>query len=378
MEERNNEILNQKIPDFFKIRGIKMGGEEENKPITLENNINEVNNNPENTKTRMQYLFPTIPKEDINSVLERTGYNIEKAVILIKEIKDQQNKVNSLEKKNEKIVPKRNYNSVIEKESKIEKTVDIKPDSNKIHNNNIIINSSNNINFTNIDKSNNVNHINIPNTKAKSNNENLNVINKNNINIISTSQENKINPMPETNLNSNNNNIIEKTEDSNNINNVENKEENEDNNNIILDEAKRNKINQQINYLLDKFSKMNDISQLKNLLKEIGFPEKEENKDKDKDENEKNKLIEIIKQKIENNDKERKFIISQYTKYSGISKLIKQKEEKIDELTSSLGNLIEKESEQKMREEDYKNELKEYSNLYNNNNNNFNNPREGY
>ena len=206
----------------------------------------------------------------------------------------------------------------------------------------------------------------------------MNVINKNNINIISTSQENKINPMPETNLNSNNNNIIEKTEDSNNINNVENKEENEDNNNIILDEAKRNKINQQINYLLDKFSKMNDISQLKNLLKEIGFPEKEENKDKDKDENEKNKLIEIIKQKIENNDKERKFIISQYTKYSGISKLIKQKEEKIDELTSSLGNLIEKESEQKMREEDYKNELKEYSNLYNNNNNNFNNPREGY
>ena len=353
-------------------------GEEENKPITLENNINEVNNNPENTKTRMQYLFPTIPKEDINSVLERTGYNIEKAVILIKEIKDQQNKVNSLEKKNEKIVPKRNYNSVIEKESKIEKTVDIKPDSNKIHNNNIIINSSNNINFTNIDKSNNVNHINIPNTKAKSNNENLNVINKNNINIISTSQENKINPMPETNLNSNNNNIIEKTEDSNNINNVENKEENEDNNNIILDEAKRNKINKQIKYLLDKFSKMNDISQLKNLLKEIGFPEKEENKDKDKDENEKNKLIEIIKQKIENNDKERKFIISQYTKYSGISKLIKQKEEKIDELTSSLGNLIEKESEQKMREEDYKNELKEYSNLYNNNNNNFNNPREGY
>ena len=378
MEERNNEILNQKIPDFFKIRGIKMGGEEENKPITLENNISEVNNNPENTKTRMQYLFPTIPKEDINSVLERTGYNIEKAVILIKEIKDQQNKVNYLEKKNEKIVPKRNYNSVIEKESKIEKTVDIKPDSNKIHNNNIIINSSNNINFTNIDKSNNVNHINIPNTKAKSNNQNLNVINKNNINIISTSQENKINPMPETNLNSNNNNIIEKTEDSNNINNVENKEENEDNNNIILDEAKRNKINQQINYLLDKFSKMNDISQLKNLLKEIGFPEKEENKDKDKDENEKNKLIEIIKQKIENNDKERKFIISQYTKYSGISKLIKQKEEKIDELTSSLGNLIEKESEQKMREEDYKNELKEYSNLYNNNNNNFNNPREGY
>ena len=376
-------MMNPTIPDFFKNREIKKGGEEDNQPISFNNNINDMNNNPENTKTRMQFLFPKIPKEEINNVLERTGYNIEKAVILIKELKEQKNKTNGLENKKGKIVQKRNYNSVIEKESNILKNKEVKPDNISINNKqNIPLNSSNNIISTNTYKNNNDNHI-----QKKSNNENSNIINNNNINNpnrinnISTQQENKINPVQETHLNSNNNYInSEKTDkiEDNNMNNAEKPEENEDSNNIILDEEKKNKINQQINYLLDKFARMNDISQLKSLLKEIGFPEKEENKDKEKEENDKNKLIEIIKEKIENNEKERKYIISQYTKYNGISKLIKQKEDKIDELTSSLGNLIEKESEQKMREEDYKNELKEYSNIYKNNYNNFNDPREGY
>ena len=52
--------------------------------------------------------------------------------------------------------------------------------------------------------------------------------------------------------------------------------------------------------------------------------------------------------------------------------------EKIDELTSSLANLIDAESEQKMREEEYKNELQQIANNLYNDNNNFNNPREGY
>ena len=381
-------MMNPKIPDFFKNREIKRGGEEDNQPISLNININDMNNNPENTKTRMQFLFPKIPKEEINNVLERTGYNIEKAVILIKELKEQKNKTNGLENKKGKIVQKRNYNSVIEKESNILKNKEVKPDNISINNKqNIPLNSSNNIISTNTYKNTNDNNINNLNIQTKYKNENSNIINNNNtnnpnrINDISTQQENKINPVQETHLNPNNNNInTEKTDiaEDNSINNAEKPEENEDSNNIILDEEKKNKINQQINYLLDKFARMNDISQLKSLLKEIGFPEKEENKDKEKEENDKNKLIEIIKEKIENNEKERKYIISQYTKYNGISKLIKQKEDKIDELTSSLGNLIEKESEQKMREEDYKNELKEYSNIYKNNYNNFNDPREGY
>ena len=43
----------------------------------------------------MHYIFPSIPKEDINTVLERTRYITEKAVILLKELKDPKNKENN-------------------------------------------------------------------------------------------------------------------------------------------------------------------------------------------------------------------------------------------------------------------------------------------
>ena len=128
-----------------------------------------------------------------------------------------------------------------------------------------------------------------------------------------------------------------------------------------------------IEFLFKLFKKQNSLDNLiKKLLIEIGFPvKKEEN-------NEKSKLEEMLKEKIKNNIEERKFIVNQYNKHNVVVKLIKQKEEKIDELTSSLANLIDAESEQKMREEEYKNELKQIANNLYNDNNNFNNPREGY
>ena len=49
-----------------------------------------------------------------------------------------------------------------------------------------------------------------------------------------------------------------------------------------LDDEKKNLINRQMDFLLDKFSKMKDISELKNLLTEIGFPTKKEDIEKNK------------------------------------------------------------------------------------------------
>ena len=185
-------------------------------------------------------------------------------------------------------------------------------------------------------------------------------------------EEKKFNPTQarESNINNNNNN---------NNNDIQKKEESKlnNNNNDSMDENRKNLINAQINFLLGKFSKMNDISELKKLLKEIGFPEKKENKDEKENENNNNKLEEELKEKIEDNKEERKFIINQYKKHNAICEIIKQREDKIDELTSTLGNLIDAESEQKMREEEYKNELMEYVKSLSENNN-FNFPREGY
>ena len=118
---------------------------------------------------------------------------------------------------------------------------------------------------------------------------------------------------------------------------------------------------------------MTDISQLKNPLKTIGFPKNKENADESED----NKFIKIFKEKTESNKEEREFIINQYIKHNTVCHQIKQKEEKIDELTSTLGNLIDVESEQKMIEEEYKNEFIECIKFMKGNNN-YNTPREGY
>ena len=363
MEARDME--NSSIPHFFKNNRLKIGGEEKNKSIRAYNeNTNDINNNVQNTKERMQFLFPKLPPKEINNILERSGYNIEKAIVLFKELKCQKNKLNQKSKDKEdqnkpkqlKGNAKRNYNSIIKKESNKNEN---KPNLSAINNNkqkqNIEPNTSNiNLSLNNNNDS-NKNSINTTTTNNNSSNTNerSNIISK---------QKNEINQIQENNLNSN-------------INSVEKNEENSTNNNIFsLDEAKKYLINQQMNYLIGKFMEMTDISQLKKLLKDIGFPESKENKIENDD---KNKLVEMLKERIESNNEERKFIINQYNKHQFVCEQIKKKEEKIDELTSSLGNLIDAESQQKMREEEYRTELMEYVKLLSRQNN-FNNPREGY
>ena len=93
MESSNKSMENSFVPQFIKNNKMKVGGEENNKPIILNNNIDDINNNnTQNTKERIHFLFPNLPPEDINNVLERAEYNIEKAITLIKEIKEQKNK----------------------------------------------------------------------------------------------------------------------------------------------------------------------------------------------------------------------------------------------------------------------------------------------
>lgn len=88
MEAKNAIMENNAIPQFLKNNKLKIGGEENN-PIVVNNNIKDESNKEQNTKEKMQFLFPNLPPEEINKVLERTEYNIEKAISLIKELKQQ-------------------------------------------------------------------------------------------------------------------------------------------------------------------------------------------------------------------------------------------------------------------------------------------------
>ena len=358
MEANNNPKENSTVSQFFNKKKLKLGGEENKIPIPINNkDINNDANNPQNTKEKMQFLFPNLPPEEINNVLERAEYNIEKAIILIKELKEQKDKKDNLNKDNvinpkkKKGIIKRNYNCMIEKEKEFLKN-QIEPNvCQNTNKTNTLNNTSNNININENKGDDDIS----TNPNIRNNNINMNNSNNNN------EKENNINDEKIKDINSNNN--------DNNVETI--------NNNIHIDEGKRNLINRQIQYLIVKFSEMTDISQLKNLLKEIGFPVNNDNKEnkENNDESENNKLIEKLNEKVKINKEEKKFIINQYNKHNSICKLIKQKEEKIDELTSSLVNLIDAESEQKMREEEYKNELTEYIKLLYNDNS-FNFPRE--
>ena len=360
MEANNNPKENSTVSQFFNKKKLKLGGEENKIPIPINNkDINNDANNPQNTKEKMQFLFPNLPPEEINNVLERAEYNIEKAIILIKELKEQKDKKDNLNKDNvinpkkKKGIIKRNYNCMIEKEKEFLKN-QIEPNiCQNTNKTNTLNNTSNNININENKGDDDIS----TNPNIRNNNINMNNSNNNN------EKENNINDEKIKDINSNNN--------DNNVETI--------NNNIHIDEGKRNLINRQIQYLIVKFSEMTDISQLKNLLKEIGFPVNNDNKEnkENNDESENNKLIEKLNEKVKINKEEKKFIINQYNKHNSICKLIKQKEEKIDELTSSLVNLIDAESEQKMREEEYKNELTEYIKLLYNDNS-FNFPREDY
>ena len=377
MEAKNATMENNTIPQFLKNNKLKIGGEENN-PIVINNNIKDESNKEQNTKEKMQFLFPNLPPEEINKVLERSEYNIEKAISLIKELK-QQKKLNTLEnpikienaKKRRKLkgIYKRNYISCIQK-----KQTNYQNNANNASKQILPANPQNNVNTIN-NNNNNINNANneirnLPNANSNSNANSINSNNINSINTISNSNNNNAN-IHENNSNANANTNININNagdgDANTGNNNERSNETHSNNRS-LDEKRTDLIKRQIDFLVKEFSKMNDISQLKKLLTEIGFPVTKEEK---KIEN----LEEILNEKIKSNKEEKQFIVNQYRKHNAICQKIKEKEEKIDELTCSLANLIEAESDQKIREEKYRNELMEYAR---NQNDNFYNPTEDY
>ena len=332
MEQKNfNKSHNSTIPSFFKTNKMKVGKEENEKLFSLnQNNNNDSKDIVENTTEKVKFLFPDLSTKDVKNVLERAEYNIEKTIELLKELKKEQKKKSENNNNNNtsrfgKKVKKRNYLEFIQK-------IKDKTENKNEINNNVNDNINSNVHSTNIQ-------------------------NKN--------QENKeINQIKQTQSNDESN-----EKDSNN-NNIEN-------NSIInnLDEEKKNLINSQIDYLLNKFSKMNNISELKKLLTEIGFPLEKEEQDK-----ENINIMELQKkldEKVNTNSDIKNKIISLYKKYEKTCVDIKQKQDKIEELSNTLGNLIDTETDQKIRKERLEKELKDSENSIFNNNN-FNGPKEGY
>ena len=331
MEQKNfNKSHNSTIPSFFKTNKMKLGKEENEKLFSLnQNNNNDSKDIVENTTEKVKFLFPDLSTKDVKNVLERAEYNIEKTIELLKELKKEQKKKSENNNSNTsrfgKKVKKRNYLEFIQK-------IKDKTENKNEINNNVNDNINSNVHSTNIQ-------------------------NKN--------QENKeINQIKQTQSNDESN-----EKDSNN-NNIEN-------NSIInnLDEEKKNLINSQIDYLLNKFSKMNNISELKKLLTEIGFPLEKEEQDK-----ENINIMELQKkldEKVNTNSDIKNKIVSLYKKYEKTCVDIKQKQDKIEELSNTLGNLIDTETDQKIRKERLEKELKDSENSIFNNNN-FNGPKEGY
>ena len=293
-----------KMPYFFKMNKIKIGGEENDK--LFQSNQNQIKTN-ENTRERVQFLFPDLSQQDVKQVLERAEYNIEKTIELLKLLKQEQRRnetKNDLIPKYPRKIKKRNYLELNQKTQE-------KQEDNK-----------------------EINNININNKE-----EDIKQIKSNSI---SHNDNNK---------SDNNNDIINKI-----INNI--------------NEEKKNLINAQINVLLNKFAKMQDISELKKLLIEIGFP-----LIKPDPEN----YVELQKkldEKVKQNESKKNAIINLYNQYTKTCEQIKKKQDINEELSNTLGNLIEVEAEQKIRKEIYENELKEYENI-DNNNNFFNGPKEG-
>ena len=305
MENENSmNKENFKMPYFFKMNKIKIGGEENDK--LFQSNQNQIKTN-ENTRERVQFLFPDLSQQDVKQVLERAEYNIEKTIELLKLLKQEQRRnetKNDLITKYPRKIKKRNYLELNQKTQE-------KQEDNK-----------------------EINNININNKE-----EDIKQIKSNSI---SHNDNNK---------SDNNNDIINKI-----INNI--------------NEEKKNLINAQINVLLNKFAKMQDISELKKLLIEIGFP-----LIKPDPEN----YVELQKkldEKVKQNESKKNAIINLYNQYTKTCEQIKKKQDINEELSNTLGNLIEVEAEQKIRKEIYENELKEYENI-DNNNNFFNGPKEG-
>ena len=305
---------------------MKLGDEENSKLFILNNPEinNDSKNNVQYTKDKVKFLFPDLSNNDLSNVLERAEYNIEKTIELLRELKQEQKK--NLEEKNpkpktNKRTRKRNYNELAQS------------------------------------------------FKDNQDNTKKEILNNNNMNI-----DNNITNEIKENEKELNNNQINQTQIQSNDNNI-NENNNNDNSNLLinkLEDEKKDLINRQIDFLLDKFSKMKDISELKNLLTEIGFPtEKEEiNKNKINDDEIRKKLDE----KLKANQEQRNRIVALYKKYTKTCEEIKQKEEKIEELNNTYVNLLGIETDQKIRKEFYENELKENENCFNNY---LNGPKEG-
>ena len=300
---------------------IKLGGEENGK-LFISPNF-EKNNEPidtmKNTTEKVKFLFPDLSQNDIKNVLERAEYNIEKTIELIRELKQEQKKnsgENNSTIKTNKRVKKRNYLEFIKTINEIE-----------YKNNNINNNLNNNI-------PNNINN----NIKINKEKEEPNQINK--------TQSNE-----STNENTDIINII--------LNN--------------LDEERKNLINQQINYLVNKFYKMKDISELKNLLTEFGFPTSKENIDNNKLNRE--EIRTKLGEKVKANQEKRNTIVKLYDQYTKTCDEIQKKEKLKEELSNTYVNLLGIETDQKIRKEYYENDFKEYENSINNNY--FNGPKEG-
>ena len=98
-----------KMPYFFKMNKIKIGGEENDK--LFQSNQNQIKTN-ENKRERVQFLFPDLSQQDVKQVLERAEYNIEKTIELLKLLKQEQRRKetkNDLIPKYPRKIKKRNY-----------------------------------------------------------------------------------------------------------------------------------------------------------------------------------------------------------------------------------------------------------------------------
>ena len=343
------------IPSFLKKKQIKLGGEENDKLLELNNDINKNDINAENTAEKVKFLFPNLSQKYVTQIVERANNNIDEAIKLIKELNHEQNQKNEeknfFQRKN-KIVKKRNYLQMQQNNNQ-----NIIQEQNQ--KNDIIINNKINIFQSKDDKNNNDKEINI------NINNNINKEEKNDPSITQKQHEIK-----------SNDNHLEKNKINEDNSNNNNNERDNDTNNLLnsLDGEKKKLINDQIDYLLNRFSKMKDISELKNLLKEIGFPE---NKESIEQENKnKIKLKKDLDEKVKRNQEKKNAIINLYNRYTKITDDITKKEELLEELTNTLGNLIEIESEQKIRKQRYENEVREYENSREDYDY-FNGPKEG-
>ena len=118
---------------------------------------------------------------------------------------------------------------------------------------------------------------------------------------------------------------------------------------------------------------MKDISELKILLTEFGFPTTKEEIENSKINNE--ELRKKLDEKVKANREQKNTIIKLYEQYTKTCDDIQKKEKLKEELSNTYGNLLEIETDQKIRKDYYENEFKAYENSMNNNY--FNGPKEG-